>query len=125
MGLGKDAPIIQRMYKVLKARSEKLHGAGINRLCVYDREAIERFIESGRTDDYFPFFRPLTKEERLESLEAVLRVPGLNIHILNEDYKAGELLLVAYESKFISGRDPRGRLLEKLQPDNDKPTVTW
>ncbi len=108
MGLGKDAPIIQRMYKVLKARSEKLYVSGINKLCVYDRKAIARFLESGRTDDYFPFFRPLTKEERLESLEAVLRVPGLNIHILNEDYKAGELLLVAYESKFISVMDPRG-----------------
>ena len=32
----------------------------------------------------------------------------MDVYILNEDYKAGELLLVAYESKFISVMDPRG-----------------
>lgn len=108
LGYGKDDPTIQRMYKVLKARSERLHTAGVDRRSVCGRECIERFIESGKTDDYFPSFRPLTRDEVVETLEAMLEIKGLHIYLLEDGYSCRDLMLASYESRFISAVNPNG-----------------
>ena len=108
LGYGKDDPTIQRMYKVLKARSERLHTVGIDRQSVCDTDCIQRFLESGKTDDYFPQFRPLTRNEAVETLESMLRIKGFRIYLLKDGYSCRDLMLASYESRFISAINPKG-----------------
>lgn len=108
IGLGKDHPIIKKLYADLKQRCEYLNNSRTSRnvTLICTRKGLNRFLETGKTDDWFPFFRPLTVSERVETIEHIKQFYANNIHFLEPQYSVDGFECVVFQGHGIQICEP-------------------
>ena len=103
MGLGKDHPVVGKMVVAMKERAGNIFSTKKNKnlSLICTREGLERFLETGKTDDWFPFFRQLTPEEREETIASVRQNFSGNIHVLAKEYSVRNFECVVFQGHGI------------------------
>lgn len=106
IGLGKEHPYIQKLYKVLESRADFIKNSGVKRKMILTKDGIERFFSTGKTSDYFRPFERLTADECKRTLEYIRDIESIECKILKDEYTVYDSEFIIYTGNKICIYDP-------------------
>lgn len=106
IGLGKEHPYIQSLYKILESRADYLRKSGVKRKVIWTREGINSFLKTGKAGDHFRPFTNLTRGEAAETIMSYMDIDGISCRLLKGDYAVFDTEFIIYENAKMLVYDP-------------------